>query len=71
MDHASRDEYIQLIQNFFAHEVKLRLESDWPVTDAAYQNLSDGVTPVTRITAARFFDTVARSKPSCFGARPL
>ncbi|MCC7249518.1 MAG: class I SAM-dependent methyltransferase [Lysobacter sp.] len=44
MDHASRDEYIQLIQNFFAHEVKLRLESDWPVTDAAYQNLSDADT---------------------------
>ncbi len=39
MDHPDRNKYLTLIQEFFAYEVRPRLESDWPVTQAAYERL--------------------------------
>ena len=40
MDTLSNDEYLALLHHFFHYEVDPRVESDWPVTQAAYECLS-------------------------------
>lgn len=58
MDLAQRDEYLILMQSFFAHEVRPRFESDWPVTQTAYERLgTDDVELIERRVGDVYGDT--------------